>query len=561
MSTNTPTAQDEADWRRRIWLAVLGITTIIVVYTLLYQWAASAFTGEQISFAQALQNVVEIVTTAGFGGDTALWEQSDRFALLIVFMNLSAVLLVFVAIPLFGVPLLRQALATRPPTESNLRDHVIIAGYSMRDEVLRKELETVNIPYLYIDDDPDVVAELNDQGINAIVGNPEAVDTYRAANVAHARSLVADIGDETNPTVILSARQVEPELRAISVIRAEGVETYHRYAGADDIVSARQLLGKSLALRAAGTYAEKLRTAIEVESDLRVTELLVERNSELVGQTLREADIFKQRGMTVVGAWFGGKFVVTPDPDTVIEENTILLVVGEHEDFEDVQTRSIPTHDTHGPRVVVCGYGTVGRTITKTLREKGMDVDVIDIENKDGVDVVGDITDPETLEQANVNNARAVVLSLDEDTPTIYATLVLKQLAPDVEIIARADDADSVQKLYSAGADFVLSLPNVTGESLASLLIDEAEILTPDADFDFVRSSVPAFVGRSLKELDLRGQTDCTVVAVERDDEVLTDIDATFRFREDDVLIVAGSDDSRDEFCQFVEGLPLGGDE
>ncbi len=561
MSTNTPTAQDEADWRRRIWLAVLGIITIIVVYTLLYQWAASAFTGEQISFAQALQNVVEIVTTAGFGGDTALWEQSDRFALLIVFMNLSAVLLVFVAIPLFGVPLLRQALATRPPTESNLRDHVIIAGYSMRDEVLRKELETVNIPYLYIDDDPDVVAELNDQGINAIVGNPEAVDTYRAANVAHARSLVADIGDETNPTVILSARQVEPELRAISVIRAEGVETYHRYAGADDIVSARQLLGKSLALRAAGTYAEKLRAAIEVESDLRVTELLVERNSELVGQTLREADIFKQRGMTVVGAWFGGKFVVTPDPDTVIEENTILLVVGEHEDFEDVQTRSIPTHDTHGPRVVVCGYGTVGRTITKTLREKGMDVDVIDIENKDGVDVVGDITDPETLEQANVNNARAVVLSLDEDTPTIYATLVLKQLAPDVEIIARADDADSVQKLYSAGADFVLSLPNVTGESLASLLIDEAEILTPDADFDFVRSSVPAFVGRSLKELDLRGQTDCTVVAVERDDEILTDIDATFRFREDDVLIVAGSDDSRDEFCQFVERLPLGGDE
>ncbi|QSG01368.1 potassium channel family protein [Natranaeroarchaeum sulfidigenes] len=561
MSTNTPTVQDEADWRRRIWVAVLGIVAIIVVYTLLYQWAASAFTGEEISFAQALQNVVEIVTTAGFGGDTALWEQSDRFALLIVFMNLSAVLLVFVAIPLFGVPLLRQALETQPPTESTLRDHVIIAGYSMRDEVLRKELEAMNISYLYVDDDPDVVTELNEQGLNAIVGDPEVVDTYRAANASHARSLVADIGDETNPTVILSARQVNPELRAISVIRSEDVEAYHRYAGADDIVSARQLLGKSLALRAAGTYAEKLRAAIEIESDLRVTELLIERNSELVGQTLREADIFEERGMTVVGAWLGGKFVVTPDPDTIIEENTILLVAGEHEDFEDIQTRSIPTHDTHEPRVVVCGYGTVGRTITKTLRQKGVDVEVIDIEDKDGVDVVGDITDPATLEQANVRNARSVVLSLDEDTPTIYTTLVLEQLAPDVEVIARADDADSVQKLYSSGADFVLSLPNVTGESLASLLIDEAEILTPDADFEFVRSSVPAFVGRSLKELDLRRQTGCTIVAVERDEQVLTDVDATFTIREEDVLIVAGSERSREQFCQFTERVTADIDE
>ncbi len=552
MST-TSLEQAETDWRRRIWLAVLGITTIIVVYTLLYQWAASAFTGEQISFAQALQNVVEIVTTAGFGGDTALWEQSDRFALLIVFMNLSAVFLVFVAIPLFGVPLLRRALETQPPTTSTLRNHIIIAGYSMRDEVLRKELEALDIPYLYIDEDAEIVTELNKRGINAIVGDPEAVDTYRAANATHARSLVADIGDETNPTVILSARQVNPELRAISVIRAQEVETYHRYAGADEIVSARQLLGKSLALRAAGTYAEKLRGAIEVESDLRITELLVERNSELVGQTFREADIFKQRGITVVGAWLGGKFVVTPDPDTVIEQNTILLVAGEYDDFEEVQTRSIPTHDTHEPRVVVCGYGTVGRSITETLEEEGVDVEVIDIEPKDGVDVVGDITDPETLERADVRNARSVVLSLDEDTPTIYATLVLEQIAPDVEVIARADDADSVQKLYSAGADFVLSLPNVTGESLASLLIDEAEILTPDTDFEFVRAAAPAFVGKSLKELDLRGKTNCTVVAAERDGQVLTDIGATFTIREDDVLIVAGSEESRERFRQFVE--------
>ncbi len=552
MSTSTLPIEEETNWRQRIALTVIGIAAILVVYTLLYQWASSAFAGQEISFAQALQKVVEIVTTAGFGGDTDVWEQSDRFALLIVFMNLSAVLLVFVAIPLYAVPLFRQAMKTRPPTTSDLTDHVIICGYSAQDEVLRKELQAVDIPYLYVEPDPDLVMELNERGVNAIVGDLESADTYRAANATHAQALVADIDDETNPTVILSANQVNPDLRTISVIKELEVETYHRYAGADDIVSTRQLLGKSLGLRAAGTYAEKLQQAIEVESDLRITGLLLEKGSDLVGQTIRETKAFDRMGVTIVGAWIGGRFIVTPDPDTVIEGNSILLVAGEHDNFENIQTRQIPAHDEHEPRVVVCGYGTVGQSVVETLQAEGLDVEAIDIERKDGVDIVGDITDPETFERANVEDARSVVLSIDDDTTTIYATLILNQLAPDTEIIARAGGDDSVQKLYNAGADFVLSLSHLTGESLASLLIEESEILTPDVNFEFIRAPVPTFTGQSLGELDLRNQTGCTVVAVEHDGEVLTDIGANFTIEKDDVLIVAGSEASRNRFHQLV---------
>ncbi len=552
MSTSTATIEDETNWERRIVLTVAAIAGIVIIYSYVYQWALWRFVEQEISFVQALQVVIEALTTAGFGGDTAHWRESDELALLVVLMNLSGVLLVFLAIPLYAVPLFRQAFQTRPPTASNLTDHVIICGHSAQDEVLHRELESVDIPYLYIDTDPDLVTELNEQGINAIVGDLEAVDTYRAANAAHARALVADIGDEANPTIMLSAKQVNPELRTISVIRSQTAKTYHQYAGADDIVSARQLLGESLGLRASGTYAEKLQQTIEAKSDLQITELLVEKSSDLVGQSFREAKVLDKMGVTIVGAWLGGKFVVTPDPDTVIEEHTILLVAGEHGDFQDVETRLIPAHDDHEPRVVVCGYGTVGRSIVDALQAEDVDVTTIDIEAKEGVDVIGDITEPETFRRADVRNARAVVLSLDEDTPTIFSTLILNELAPDVEVIARADDDDSVQKLYNAGADFVLSLANVTGESLASLLIEEGEILTPDADFEFVRKSTPAFVGKSLGELDLRDQTGCTVVAVERDGDVHTDIGANFTVEEDDVLIIAGSDESRDRLHKFI---------
>ncbi|MFP9060582.1 NAD-binding protein [Natrialbaceae archaeon A-chndr2] len=114
-------------------------------------------------------------------------------------MNLSGVLLVFLAITLYAVPLFRQAMRLGAPTTSNLTDHVIVCGYSAQDEVLCEELQTVNIRNLYVESDPDLVMELNERGLNAIVGDLESADTYRAANATHARALVADIDDERTP--------------------------------------------------------------------------------------------------------------------------------------------------------------------------------------------------------------------------------------------------------------------------------------------------------------------------------------------------------------------------
>lgn len=559
MNTDTIRAGDGTNWRRRIALALAAVAAIVLAFTLLYRWVMATYEGVDLSALHALRIVVESLTTAGFGGDSDYWSTAPAH-FLIILMNITGVLLVFLAIPLFVVPMFRQVFRTRPPTSSSLTDHVIICGYSPQDEVLCAELETVDIPYLYIESDPDLVTELDEDGTNVILGDPEGIDTLRAANVTEARAIVADVDDETNPTVILSAKQLNPDLHAVSVIRDYQVEPYHRYAGADEVVVARGLLGKSLGMRAAATYAEKLRAVTNVESDLRITELLVQRSSDLTGRTLREATVLDRMGVTVIGAWLGGKFVVSPDPDTRIDENAILLVTGDRSDLAEMKARTILHDDDQPSRVVVCGYGTVGWSVTKTLREEGMEVEVVDREPDPDVDVVGDVTDPGTLSEARIDEARAVVLALDEDTPTIYATLVINELAPDVEVVARATDPDSVWKLYNAGADFVLSLSTVTGEILASLLIEDEEIVTPDTEFGFVRTDVPAFVGRSLGDLDLRAKTGCTVVAIERDEALLTDLGADFVIQEDDVLIVAGSEGSQRRFRELIDTHPTTAD-
>jgi Trk K+ transport system NAD-binding subunit len=537
------------DWRRRIGLALTVGLTVVLVYSLIYQWAMLTFEGREIPFYKAIQVVVESLTTAGYGGH-APWE-STFLNFMVIGMNLTGVLLVFLGLPLFAIPLLRQALQSGPATTSDLSDHVIICGHSARDDVLRKELDEVGIPCLFIEQDPEVVTELTENGINAIYGDPEEIDTLRAANASAARALVADVDDEANPTVILSALRVNPDLKIISVVRDYKTASYHEYSGADEVVLARQQLGEAFARRAMTSFAEQLRNAIHVENDYEITELLVEEGSNLAGQTIREARIFGQSDIMIIGVWLGGKFVISPDPDTVLEENTILLAAGEHGDFEDVTARPIPTH--HRPsHVIICGYGTVGWSVAETLQEAGIKTSIIDRELRNGVDIVGDATDPETYEEIDVKSAETIVLSLDDDTTTIYATLVIRQLAPEIEIIARADDPATVWKLYNAGADYVLSLPTVTGEILASHLIEEVDIVTPQVQFEFIRSEAGPLAGNSLSDVDLRAQTGCTVIAIERDGELLTDLSAETMIEKDDVLIIGGSEKATNRFAKTV---------
>jgi Trk K+ transport system NAD-binding subunit len=176
---------------------------------------------------------------------------------------------------------------------------------------------------------------------------------------------------------------------------------------------------------------------------------------------------------------------------------------------------------------------------------------VVDLEDGDGVDVVGDATDPATLEAAGIDEARSAVLALPDDTVAEFATLVIDDLAPGVEVVARVESADSVTKMYRAGADYVLALSTITGRMLASALLEE-QVLTPDLQIELVRTAAPALDGRRLADADVRARTGCTVVAAERDGELLTDVDADYVVDAADTLIVAGTDEGIQRFNELA---------
>ena len=535
---------------RRVVLFLAGTAAVMLVYAVLYQFGMARLEGVDVRFIEALHVVAETFTTVGYGEQAGQWE-SDLMLALSILMQFSGVALVFLTLPAFVLPLFAEMVASGPPRTFDAESHVVICSFSSTVDALVTELEARGHPYVVVESDGDTVESLSADGFEVVLGDPEDVDVLEAVSAADAAAVVAAADDETNASICLAAQHVAPETQLLSLVEDESNADYHRYAGADEVVQPRSILGESLAGKASATVNSQLSGAVEISENLEIGELLVQHGSPLEGETIATCGIDALPGTNIVGAWFRGEFVAGPDPDRVIDRYTVLLVAGPDDGVEAMKQRSIADERSPAGGIAIAGYGVVGSSVAEAVTAAGLSATVIDVEDRPGVDVVGDVTDPMTLEEAEIESAQALVLALSEDTTALFAALVAKQVAPETGVIARANDTDSTPKLYRAGAEYVLSLPTVSGRMLASKLLDE-EVITPETQVELIRRQAPALVGQTVGEADVRARTGCTVLAIERDGRTLTAIDADLRIREGDTLVVAGDDDAVDAFAELA---------
>lgn len=529
-----------SDLIRRIGVSIVVGGVLLAGYTMMYRWGMGMFEGEQLSFVQAFQVVVEALTTAGFGGG-APWESAEM-NLLIVAMNLTGVLLVFFAIPYFVVPLLKRATEADVPTTTDLSEHAVVCADARRDAALRTELEAAGIPALFIKSDPETTKRLVREGVDAIHGTPETAETLRNANLQSARAIIVDIDDETNADIILSARRLCPDAYIVSIIEDAEAESYHTYAGADEVIRPRVAVGEQLAKKAmAPALCTDLQGLLDTDDALEFAEVLIESGSELVGQTLAAVEFRERFGVSVVGGWFHGEFIAPIAPDRELTEHAVLLTTGRPDALSVLSRQSGDAH--RADRTVIVGYGVVGRAVEETLTSNAIESVVVDLNPGDGVDIAADITDPETVEVAGIHECDSVVLSLDRDSRGVYATLVLQEHAPGVATLARADDVEYVQKFYDAGAAFVLSLSRVTAHMVITTLQANVD-RSSTAGWEAARVRVPVLADRSIAEADIRARTGATIVAVERADRLLSNPEPELVLQAHDVLVVVGHRDS-----------------
>lgn len=536
-------------YRRRFLIYVALVAVAILLYTTAYAWAMHALEGRPRTILDSLIVVLETLTTVGYGED-APWDH-PLTQLLVIGMQLSAVLLVFAALPLVLIPYLEERIAVSPPDSVEMAAHVVVCGFGSRGRALVEELVNEGVEYVVVTDTETATA-LTKDGYQAIDGDPESESDLRRASVSTARAVVIDAGDERNAAIALAAGEVAPHVQTISYVEDPSLREYLEYAGVDRVLSPRRLLARALADRATSALTTRLGRPIEIGEGYELLEMPVDEACSLDGVTLGESGIRERTGANVVGAWSAGDFVSAPGPEYEIDGDTVLVVAGSHKALSELKQLTLSPEREGAERVVIAGSGRVGSRARQSMTAAGLQVTTIDTEEKPGVDIVGDATERGTLREAGLSDASALVCALPDDTDTVFTTLLARQLDEEVEILCRAQDEERVGTIYSAGADFALALGTISGRMLAATLLDE-DILGLDTRLEVVRVQTSEFEGETLDSAGIRERTGCTVIAVQRDGRLVTGPDPEFTFDRDDTLIVAGTGAGIRQFNELAD--------
>lgn len=158
----------------------------------------------------------------------------------------------------------------------------------------------------------------------------------------------------------------------------------------------------------------------------------------------------------------------------------------------DTEKRMITKANKLSNHCIVCGLGRTGLHVIQRLDEQGIPVVAIDRDkalvkqarDRGIIAIIGDASHDKAFHDAGILRANAVAAATSSDAANVMICLTARALAPNINISARAEDEDSINKLTRAGATSVISPTRYGGEGIADSMLrpSVAEVLYGNND-------------------------------------------------------------------------------
>lgn len=289
------------------------------------------------SILTSLYVTVQTVTTVGYGDVTPQSAPGRAFA--IVFM-LGGVGIVLYALTATVQSIVQSELVAtfgqrrRSRRMSKLRSHFIICGAGRVGSHLIRSLMGSGDTFIVIERDPQKVAELTDLGVSVLVRDATLEESLREAGVEQARGLAACLADDAdNVYVVLTARDLNPNMHIVARAAEEQAEPKLIRAGANRVVAPTIIGGHRMAVAltkpAVGDFIDSI-TANKL--DLGFEQLEVDPVSPLVNRKLSETNIRAELNIVIVSIRRSeGDIVFNPSGETVIMAGDMLIAIGDAE--------------------------------------------------------------------------------------------------------------------------------------------------------------------------------------------------------------------------------------
>ena len=245
-----------------------------------------------------------------------------------------------------------------------LTGHTIIAGYGLNGMNLAKTLKATHIPYVVLEVNTDTIRRARDEGEPILYGDITRKDVLVRAGVECAKVIVFAVSDfnatrlsvrtvrQLNPSIFILIRtryavDVEElyKLGADQVIPEEfetSIEIFsrvlHQYHVPGNIIANQiQLVrfeGYKM-LRGISLDHENIGRIASLFAGATVDNIQLQPRSPAIDKTLKELDIRRATGATVIAVVRNGEATTNPGPDYQLQTDDILVLLGAHRDLDE----------------------------------------------------------------------------------------------------------------------------------------------------------------------------------------------------------------------------------
>lgn len=330
---------------KRLVLPFLAIIAILVLGSVgYYVLGQGAYTWSECAYMTAIT-----VSTVGFreaidiGSDPLL----RAYTVMLIFVGAGSIVYLLSNVTAFLVEgELNQYLRRRRMEKGidKLRNHYVICGVGRNGEHAARQMTFGGFPVVVVDHTEESILAFTDtlgQSVLYVVGDAKEEQTLVRAGIGHANGLIAALPEDAdNIYLILSARELNPDLRIVSKINELGSRKKFMQVGADAVVSPTSIGGIRM-------FSEMVRPGVtsflddiipETGQDLTMDEVLIPDGSPLDGRQLADSGIREKTNLLVIGVRGQDRkrFDYNPDPDFKLCNGMTLIVLGPRASINDL---------------------------------------------------------------------------------------------------------------------------------------------------------------------------------------------------------------------------------
>jgi len=282
------------------------------------------------------------ISTVGFGDIAPVTDEGRTISIVIIVFGIAMISFATSVIVSAFSEKLNEVKESRIIEKINKSESfLIICGYGQMTKMFLRQNHNENNDYIILEKDSERVEAARRMGYDVVHEDASRTEVLQRFNTKYAKITLLCLtnSDVENIYITLTAKSISKKIEVIVRANAQNMVKKFEYAGADHILLPHDVVNNMIHIAITQpTMYKALHAVLTGKDAAQIYEIHMHRYSDLAGKTLSEID-FKAFKLLFLGIHRNGKFLFNPAPDTTIEHNDVLLVIGRGislEHFEEI---------------------------------------------------------------------------------------------------------------------------------------------------------------------------------------------------------------------------------